>query len=161
MTRFEFINKMNIACDEASLKKARFNRPVIFAQAALESNWGNSELAQKANNLFSIKAGELWQGETIPFVGSEWNYRSGWYQSLDKWRKYRSWTECIIDYAKIIAEVSWFQDALPYFDQPEQFLKALLPDKNHPGWASDPNYFQKIYKIAMELESYGGPKWNR
>lgn len=160
MTKFEFINKMNVACTKARLNNARFNQAVVFAQAALESNWGNSELAQKANNLFSIKAGETWRGETIQLIGPEWNYRMGWYQSLDKWRKYRNWTDCLIDYARIIAEVSWFQDALQYLDQPEQFLKALLPAPNHPGWASDPNYFQKVYQIALQLENYGGPKWN-
>ncbi|HBF37339.1 MAG TPA: hypothetical protein DDW50_08455 [Firmicutes bacterium] len=161
MTKKEFIDKMNLACCEAELKKARFNRAVIFAQAALESNWGNSELVRKANNLFSIKAGYSWKGKTIKLPGPEWSNRLGWYQDFQQWRIYESWCDCILDYAKIIAEAPWFQDALQYVDQPEEFLKALLPDNNHPGWATDPGYFQKITKIAAELENYGGPKWNK
>jgi flagellum-specific peptidoglycan hydrolase FlgJ len=161
MTKSEFIHKMNTACNEAAIKNVRFNKAeaVVYAQAALESNWGNSELTQKANNLFSIKAGTSWTEETIELPGLEWHYRYGWYHSLDKWRKYPSWTDCIIDYARIIAEVSWFQDALQYLEDPKQFLKALLPDGTHPGWATDPNYYQKVTQIAFELESYGGPKW--
>ena len=73
MTKIEFINQLNSACDAALALRARFNKAVVFAQAALESNWGNSELAWKANNLFSIKAGATWQGETISLKAKEWD----------------------------------------------------------------------------------------
>jgi flagellum-specific peptidoglycan hydrolase FlgJ len=159
MTKIEFINKMNTACTEATAKKARFNKTVVYAQAALESNWGNSTLTQKANNLFSIKAGSTWVGDTVAFEAREWNYRYGWYLSRDNWRKYASWSDCIIDYANIIAKVSWFQDALQYLETPSKFLKALLIDGTHPGWATDPEYYQKIVKIAKQLERFGGPRW--
>lgn len=160
MTKMEFINKMNIACTEAAAKNASFNKAVVYAQAALESNWGNSELANKANNLFSIKAGTSWVGETVDFSALEWNYRYGWYSTRDTWRKYSSWADCIIDYANIIANVSWFKDALQHLEDPQQFLKALLTDGVNPGWATDPEYYQKVSRISLELEIYGGPKWN-
>lgn len=160
MTKIEFINRMNEACSEAVAKNARFNTAVIYAQAALESNWGNSELAQKANNLFSIKAGRSWNGKTFRFPSLEWCYRYGWYQEVNIWRKYANWSDCVIDYANIIATVPWFQGALQYTESPAQFLKALLPDVNKPGWATDPEYYGKINKIGLEMESYGGPKWN-
>jgi flagellum-specific peptidoglycan hydrolase FlgJ len=159
MTKMEFIDRMNNACNEAVAKNAQFNKAVVYAQAALESSWGNSELAQKANNLFSIKAGRTWAGETLWLPGVEWDYRYGWYHSESAWRKYTNWTDCILDYAQIIADVSWFQGALQYVDDPQQFLKAILPDGTHPGWATDPQYYQKVLQIAAEMESYGGPKW--
>ncbi len=56
MTQIKFINKINQAANQALDKGALFNKAVLFAQAALEFNWGNSELAVKANNLFAIKA---------------------------------------------------------------------------------------------------------
>jgi flagellar protein FlgJ len=160
MTKIEFINKMNTACTEAAAKNAIFNKAVIYAQAALESNWGSSELAKKANNLFSIKAGVTWVGATIMFTTFEWSNLYGWHQTRDNWRKYANWTDCIVDYANIINKVSWFKDALQYLDQPQQFLKALLSDGTNPGWATDPQYFKKVSQIAKELENYGGPKWN-
>lgn len=43
----------------AKIRGARVNDAVLFAQGALESNWGQSVLAKEANNLFGIKAGKL------------------------------------------------------------------------------------------------------
>jgi flagellum-specific peptidoglycan hydrolase FlgJ len=160
MTKIEFINGLNRASNEALAKGALFNKTVVFAQAALECNWGNTELAQKANNLFSIKAGNSWKGETIWLPGTEWHYQYGWFNSLIEWRKYSNWTECILDYAKIIAGFSWYKDALEFLDDANMFLKSILPTNSEPGWATDPEYHHKILKIASEIESYGGPKWN-
>jgi flagellum-specific peptidoglycan hydrolase FlgJ len=161
MTKIEFINRVNQAANEALMQGALFNKAVIFAQAALECNWGNSDLAQKANNLFSIKAGSSWKGETIWLPGAEWHYKHGWSNSLVEWRKYSNWTECIIDYAKIIARFSWYQDALKFLDDSNMFLKSILPNGSEPGWATDPEYYQKVLMIASEIESYGGPKWKK
>jgi flagellum-specific peptidoglycan hydrolase FlgJ len=160
MTKIEFITQMNQAISEALAKGALFNKTVALAQAALECNWGNSDLAQKANNLFSIKAGNSWQGETIRLPGIDWYYKYGWSKSVVEWRKYSSWTDCIIDYAKIISEFSWYKDALDSLNDPDMFLKSILPNGSEPGWATDPDYYNKILNVATEIESYGGPKWN-
>jgi flagellum-specific peptidoglycan hydrolase FlgJ len=159
MNKIEFINRINQATNEAIEKGALFNKAVVFAQAALESNWGNSELAVFANNLFAIKAEGQWTGKTIRLMGTEWSPKTGWHQESIVWRKYQSWTDCIIDYAAIITGVSWFRDAIQYLDNPNLFLKALLADGTQPGWATDPQYYDKITRIARELENYGGPKW--
>lgn len=159
MTQIEFINKINQAANEARKKGALFNKTVLFAQAALESNWGNSELAVKANNLFGIKTGSGWLGESIRLQSREWNDQTGWYLEESSWRKYQNWTECIMDYAAIIGRVSWFQDAIRFIDTPSLYLNALLAEGTQPGWATDPHYTRKIIKIAAMLEAYGGPKW--
>lgn len=161
MTKIDFINQMNQIIDEIYTKGILFNKSVALAQAALESNWGNSELVQKANNLFSIKAGKSWKGGTIWLPGFEWNAKYGWHQSLIEWRKYPSWLECLIDYIKIINEKTWFQDALKNIGNSSMFLKSLLPNGTEPGWATDPHYYNKILKIATEIESYGGPRWEQ
>lgn len=159
MTQIEFINKINQAAGQALDKGVLFNKAVLFAQAALESNWGNSELAIKANNLFAIKAGYTWTGETIHLPGNEWHYKTGWYQEDSTWRKYQNWTDCIMDYAAIIGGTSWFHDALRFLDHPSLYLKALLADGSQPGWATDPQYYSKVIKTATVMEVYGGPKW--
>lgn len=160
MTKIDFINQMNQASNEALNKGSLFNKPVALAQAALECNWGNSNLAQKANNLFSIKAGNTWKGETVWLPGIEWQYKYGWTNSMVEWRKYSNWADCIIDYANIISKFSWYQDALQYLDDANLFLKSILPSGSKPGWATDPDYLYKVLKIAAEIESFGGPKWN-
>ena len=55
MTKQEFIERMKQACIVARQKGADFNEPVVTAQGALESSWGNSGLCVKANNLFGIR----------------------------------------------------------------------------------------------------------
>lgn len=40
---------------------------VILAQMAYESRWGNSELAQKGNNFFGIKANRNWLAQGLPY----------------------------------------------------------------------------------------------
>ncbi len=159
MTKIEFINRMSKACSEAIQGGARFNQEVIYAQAALESSWGNSELAKRANNIFAIKAENTWTGETIFLPASEWNPKYGWYNTTARWRKYSSWTECILDYSRIISTLPWYQDALMHMNEPKLFLQAILPNGSQPGWATDPHYTEKIMKIASEMEGFGGPKW--
>lgn len=159
MTKIEFLNRMHQACHEAEETGARFNKDVLYAQAALESNWGNSELAQKANNLFSIKAGNTWNGAKIRLPGPEWSPESGWHTIPIEWRKYLTWTDCVIDYARIIGQLPWYRDALLSLDDPNTFLNAIMPDENGLGWATDPEYRKKIRRIAREIENYGGPQW--
>ena len=44
---------------------------VLIAQAALESNWGQSQLAARYNNYFGIKAGSSWTGKTVNMQTNE------------------------------------------------------------------------------------------
>jgi len=44
---------------------------VLIAQAAIESNWGQSALAAKYNNYFGIKAGSTWTGKTVNMATQE------------------------------------------------------------------------------------------
>ena len=73
MTKQEFIERMKQACIVARQKDADFNEPVVTAQGALESSWGNSGLCTKANNLFGIKAGKSWRGPTLELPTREWS----------------------------------------------------------------------------------------
>lgn len=159
MTKSEFIQRMTVAIRETVKKGALFNPAVVVAQAALETGWGSTELAQKANNLFSIKAGGTWSGETIRLPGYEWHLGIGWRTESIVWRKYSNWTECLLDYAKIINNTPWFNDALKKIDDADGFLMALLGDGSEPGWATDPEYKEKVKTVAMEVQSLGGPPW--
>jgi flagellum-specific peptidoglycan hydrolase FlgJ len=60
----EFIDQIApaaIACHKATGIPASFT----LAQAALESGWGASRLAQQGRNLFGVKADRAWKGPTI------------------------------------------------------------------------------------------------
>ncbi|HFI0035814.1 TPA: glucosaminidase domain-containing protein [Streptococcus suis] len=56
-----FLDKIGLAVRSVS-KNTGILSSVILAQAILESAWGNSILAQEANNLFGIKADSNWLG---------------------------------------------------------------------------------------------------
>jgi len=156
-----YLFRMEKACEIARRKGAIFNEAVATAMGALESNWGTSQLSQKANNLFGIKAGSSWTGETIELPTWEWYPSKGWVRTTAKWRKYLSWNLCLVDYANLIANRPWFRDALQHLNDPEKFLESLLPTPTEWGWATDPKYKDKVIDIALEIQRLGGPAWEK
>lgn len=76
---------------------------VVIAQAILESNWGKSELATKANALFGIKKNG-WTGKVYIKEATEQN-KDGSYITIanTEWRAYDSWEQSIIDHNDYIA----------------------------------------------------------
>lgn len=159
MTRKQFVERMMEACRIARLKGAVFNEPVCIAQAAHESNWGRSGLTTKACNLFGIKAGAGWDKDTLELPTKEWSKDRGWYTTMARWRAYPSWNECIVDYAAVLGRLWWYQDAMAAIDDPEAFLAGLLPRDGEPGWATDPDYADKVRAAGRAVERLGGPKW--
>ncbi|MGE5527775.1 MAG: glycoside hydrolase family 73 protein [Patescibacteria group bacterium] len=159
MTKREFVQKILSAAEEAQAKGARFNLAVLCAQAAHESGWGMSKLALRANNLFGIKATPSWKGPRISM--KTWEVYNGVRHDNvpASWRVYPNYAVCILDYAEIIATRRWFKAALEHLDDAEAFLRALLPAPGKPGWATDPQYFEKVRAAARLVESLGGPAW--
>jgi len=155
----KFCKRMKEAIYWSHIKGAKFNDAVVFAQSALESRWGQSTLSSKYNNLFGIKAGSSWKGEIIELPTSEYSPTKGWYITTAKWRKYPSWQECLLDYYNIINSLWWYKDALKHLDNADEFLKALLPAPGKPGWATDPDYFNKVKNIGKQIEQAGYIIW--
>lgn len=158
-TQHKFCKRMKEAIYWAHIKGAKFNDAVAFSQSALESKWGQSTLSNKYNNLFGIKAGSSWKGDIVSLPTWEYSSTIGWYQTTAKWRKYLSWQECLLDYSNIISSLWWYQDALKYLDNADKFLQALLPAPGKPGWATDPDYFNKVRNVGKEIERAGYIKW--
>lgn len=73
---------------------------ITIAQAILESNWGESDLSSKHNNLFGIKANNAWKGDSVNVETSEF------YDQVinDKFRTYKSKSESMKDHAKFLSE---------------------------------------------------------
>jgi len=155
--RKAFIDRMREAVKWAKIRGAEFNEAVVFAQAALESNWGLSLLARAYNNLFGIKAGS-WKGKTITLPTIEY-VKGQPVPAQAKFRWYDSWQLCIVDYAEIIRTRWWYREALKYLDNADKFLDCLLSKPGKPGWATDPSYFTKVKNVGKVIERLGGPKW--
>lgn len=83
---------------------------VTIAQACLESGWGTSELATKANNLFGIKASKDWTGESYTVKTAEYDSNGKKYYINAAFRKYRSWQDSIVDHARFFHTPAWRED---------------------------------------------------
>lgn len=80
---------------------------VTISRAAIESNWGKSELSKESFNLFGIKADKSWKGRTISMTTKER------YDDTEEaaFRKYRSYKESIYDYGKFLNENKRYEKA--------------------------------------------------
>lgn len=143
MNQQEFISKIAPAAME-DWQAYGVPASLTIAQAILESGWGKSELATKANNLFGVKG-----------VGPAGSYRkvSDEYvdgQKIEKasdFRKYNSWSESIRDhtefllkprYAKVIG-ADW---------------QTACKEVHEAGYATDPKYTDKLIERIVEYKLY-------
>jgi flagellar protein FlgJ len=154
--RAEFIRRALEAADRARGEGAPIVPAIAAAQAALESRYGESQLAKEASNLFGIKAGKNWHGLVLVLPTTE--YVDGQPVGMAaRWRSYISWQACFHDYGEIIGRLPWFADAVvaARLGDAAGFLDGLL-SKPHgpgaaddePGWATDPDYGVKVWAVA-------------
>lgn len=115
---------------------------VIFAQAALESNWGRSA---PGNNYFGIKGAGGTQ-TTREFINGQW------VTIKDSFRRYNSPTESILDWGNFLGKYKRYD---PVFSAqgPEAQARAL----GASGYATDPRYGQKLLSIMRGLPASTPP----
>ncbi|HEL1619945.1 TPA: glucosaminidase domain-containing protein [Streptococcus suis] len=118
---------------------------VILAQAILESACGTSTLAQKANNLFGIKAASDWLGDTITVQTKE--VRAG-KEVIEEanFRSYPSLSRGIMDYGQFFTSTPWRKQNYQKFRQSTSYLQAVI-ELQKSGYATDPNYAEKLKSI--------------
>lgn len=118
----------------------------ILAQAALETGWGRHMPrhadGSPAHNVFGIKTGGRWQGESLTrstreFVdGREVGARAAF-------RAYRSTEQGFADYVALLKSSPRYAQALGQTDT-RGFAQAL----QRAGYATDPHYAAKLAAIA-------------
>lgn len=102
----QFINQL-IEPAKENYYKSGILPSITIAQAILESNWGNSELAQATHNLFGIKADANWEGESMLFNTTEYANT----QVEDYFRHYENWQQSINDHADFLLHNPRYQAA--------------------------------------------------
>lgn len=117
----------------------------LVAHSALESGWGKSEIRRpdgsNAHNLFGIKAGASWQGETVDVTTTE--YVDGQPQKMvEKFRAYGSYAEAFRDYAGLLRNNPRYAAVIGSQDGTE-FARKL----QQAGYATDPQYADKLSRI--------------
>ena len=138
---------------QATQRVYRVPASVTLAQAILESAWGESELATKANALFGIKA------PTVPSPHQSGTYTKATWEHVDgrdvtvtaTFRAYRSWRESVLDHGLFLTGPRYA--AAFKTSTPDEFARAIRA----AGYATDPNYPTKLAKL---MDTWGLRDYN-
>lgn len=131
---------------------------ISIAQAMLESGYGNSPLANRANNLFGIKAEDGYTGEFVWHVSPEWNSTTRKMVNVNsKFRKYNNWEESIYDHSKFFTSTEWRRNRYAKFLSAKDYRTASI-ELGKAGYATDPQYSTKLIRL---IEQYGLAQYDK
>jgi len=140
-----FIAKVG-AQASADMKQSGVLASLTLAQAILESNWGTSTLAVKANALFGIKAGSKWSGKTYSIATKECYDGVNFVTINAKFRAYSSWEQSIADHSAFLAAYTRYAAVIG-----ERNYKKACTAVHKAGYATDPGYADKLIRL---IETY-------
>lgn len=130
---------------------------VSMAQAMLESEFGQSELAASYYNLFGVKT-DQGDPDGVDFTTAEY-FDDEWVEIVDRFKVYPDWDASMTAHAELIYYgTSWDQDYYQTVidgDSYEAQAKALQTS----GYATDPDYSDKLVLMIEEwdLDQYDQP----
>ena len=117
----------------------------LLAQAAVETGWGQYMMhTDKGNthNLFGIKAGKNWQGDTAKVNTLEFEQGLATPKKAE-FRAYASFDDAMQDYVSFVKENPRYQQALRSTSDPKRYFEEL----HQAGYATDPAYADKIISV--------------
>lgn len=131
---------------KSAAKKIGLNPAVMVAQAALETGWGKYIIdkndGNSSNNLFNIKSDKSWEGEKASKVTLEFEHGAA-VKKQASFRAYDSIEESVNDFVNFLTQNPRYKDAIQNAGKPAEFLDSL----QEAGYATDPNYANKIKKL--------------
>lgn len=120
---------------------------VILAQAALETGWGRAikqtSSGTSSHNLFNIKAGSKWDGNTIRTNADE-IINNQVVKEVSHFRVYESYADSFTDYVDLLKNNSRYYKVLKQADDSFAYVNGL----QDAGYATDPKYADKIMQIV-------------
>lgn len=143
----DFIKKVAPVAQKVD-KGTKLLPSITIAQACLESNYGQSDLAQKYNNLFGVKG----TSKTTSAVMTTKEYTDGkWVTVKARFQIYDSYEASIRAHNRLFQEgTTWnknqYKDVLNAKNYTEQ-AKALVTD----GYATDPDYATKLTNLIEQF----------
>ena len=122
---------------------------VLVSQAALETGWGKAvtrhQDGSSSFNLFNIKADNRWDGDHVIKSTLEYDNGLAKYEKAS-FRSYDSYADSFADYVNFLRTNSRYADALR--NQSNQGDdKLFIKDIHKAGYATDPNYADKVLNI--------------
>ncbi|KRM04879.1 lysozyme [Liquorilactobacillus ghanensis DSM 18630] len=121
---------------------------ITLAQAALESDWGQSELASKYYNLFGVKSDQ--PGSKL-LTTSE--YVNGqWIKVTARFAVYQNWNDSITAHTKLFVNgTAWDHQHYRAVLTAQNYQQAAQALQQH-GYATDPGYAQKLINLIQEYQ---------
>ena len=128
-------------------------RSTSLAQACLESNYGQSDLSQKYNNLFGVKGTNP---NTSAVMTTKEYVKDKWVTVKARFQIYDSYEASIRAHARLFQNgTTWNHDQYKHVLASKDYktqAKALVTD----GYATDPDYADKLINLIeqFDLEKY-------
>lgn len=130
---------------QAASQRTGIPAQFIVAQAALETGWGEKVIrhadGRSSYNLFNIKAGASWDGETVARDVTEYA-GSASYTEKARFRSYDSYAEAFDDYARLLSTSSRYNDVIG-----QTSATGFAGSLQKAGYATDPMYADKLTRI--------------
>lgn len=140
-----FIAKITPYAEKAA-KRLGLDPQVLVAQAALETGWGKHVLSndkgQSSHNLFNIKTGNNWTGDSVEKRSLEVLGGKNVMES-SKFRVYSSIEQSFDDYVNFLKGGERYQQALMSTGDAKTYIQAL----QDAGYATDPKYAKKVIGV--------------
>lgn len=128
----------------------------IVAQAALETGWGRHLPRDAAGassfNLFGIKAGGGWRGDSVEAPTQEFSNGVGSVRAA-RFRAYGSAADSVRDYTRLLAGSPRYAQARGLGNDVHAFGAALQA----AGYATDPEYGNKLAAVAQQVAQLRAP----
>ncbi len=148
----DFIDK--VAPEAVKLKATYQVLPSItIAQAILESDWGQSQLTAKYNNLFGVKGDRT---ENTKEMTTQEYLNGEWKTVTARFRVYASYRDSLLEHAQLFHKgTTWNANQYQHFLAAKNYqeaAKALETD----GYATDPGYAEKLIELIQQyhLDDY-------
>ena len=126
---------------------------ITIAQACLESNYGQSDLSQKYNNLFGVKGSNP---NTSAVMTTKEYVKNKWVTVKARFQIYDSYEASIRAHARLFQNgTTWNHDQYKHVLASRDYTtqaKAFVTD----GYATDPDYADKLINLIeqFDLEKY-------
>lgn len=136
----------------SEMERAGVPASIKLGQGLLESRWGTSDLASKANNHFGIKCGGIWDGPTYYKKDDDTDANGNLINSC--FRSYASAMQCYIDHSNFLLDPRKTERYGFLFELPRTDYRSWAEGLKKAGYATDGTYHQKLIKIIEEFSLF-------
>ncbi len=141
ITRTQYIDQWKEVA-QSNMQEYKIPASIILAQGILESSFGNSDLAQKANNHFGIKCHSTWTGDKF-FKDDD--------TKNECFRSYKHAMDSYRDHGIFLTSGKRYSEL---FTLDINDYKAWAHGLKKAGYATHPQYAEKLIRVIEENELY-------